>query len=87
MDSRSGQTVRRTTAARQQPDEPSTNEVNPYSKDDYYLRAEKIYLRSRTPQFGQWIKQTWLDIVTMLVLGAVGMAVSLPAALQVLFVV
>jgi hypothetical protein len=28
------------------------------------------------PTFGQWIKQSWVDIVTMLVTGVVGQVVS-----------
>lgn len=31
---------------------------------------------SRKPSFGQWIKHTWFDIVTMAVMGAIGLGVS-----------
>lgn len=32
---------------------------------------------SRRPTFGQWLKGTWLDIVTMACMGAIGLGVSL----------
>jgi diacylglycerol diphosphate phosphatase/phosphatidate phosphatase len=32
--------------------------------------------RNSRPTFGQWFKQTWIDIVTMIVLGAIGLGVS-----------
>lgn len=28
------------------------------------------------PMFGQWLKYTWLDILTMAVIGALGLGVS-----------
>ena len=31
------------------------------------------------PTFGQWLKVTWLDLLTMVVLGAVGLGVGDPA--------
>jgi diacylglycerol diphosphate phosphatase / phosphatidate phosphatase len=31
---------------------------------------------SRRPTFGQWLKGTWLDIVTMACMGAIGLGVS-----------
>ncbi|KAK0708834.1 phosphatidic acid phosphatase type 2/haloperoxidase [Apiosordaria backusii] len=37
-------------------------------------RSEKHYASSR-PSFGQWFKATWLDILTMAALGAVGLGV------------
>jgi hypothetical protein len=30
------------------------------------------------PSFGQWLKAVWLDIFTMVILGAIGLGVSLP---------
>jgi hypothetical protein len=38
-------------------------------------------LNSR-PTFGQWIKGTWLDILTMAALGAIGLGVSNPSNLN-----
>ncbi len=29
------------------------------------------------PRFGQWLRHTWLDILTMAAMGAVGLGVSL----------
>jgi diacylglycerol diphosphate phosphatase/phosphatidate phosphatase len=37
--------------------------------------------RNSRPTFGQWLKQTWIDIITMIILGAIGLGVS-PASLQ-----
>jgi hypothetical protein len=31
---------------------------------------------SRRPTFGQWLKCTWLDILTMAIMGAIGLGVS-----------
>jgi hypothetical protein len=31
---------------------------------------------SRRPSFGQWLKATWLDILTMAIMGAIGLGVS-----------
>lgn len=33
------------------------------------------YSMSKRPSFGQWLKYTWLDIVTMAVMGAIGLGV------------
>ena len=35
-----------------------------------------IYSMKTRPKFGQWLKYTWLDILTMAVMGAVGLGVS-----------
>lgn len=35
------------------------------------------YTMTTRPTFGQWLKYTWLDILTMAVLGAIGLGVSL----------
>lgn len=32
--------------------------------------------RNSRPTFGQWLKQTWIDIITMIILGAIGLGVS-----------
>lgn len=31
---------------------------------------------TRKPTFGQWLKVTWLDIVTMAIMGVIGLGVS-----------
>jgi diacylglycerol diphosphate phosphatase/phosphatidate phosphatase len=31
--------------------------------------------RNSRPTFGQWLKQTWIDIITMIILGAIGLGV------------
>lgn len=33
------------------------------------------YSMSTRPSFGQWLKHTWLDILSMAVLGAIGLGV------------
>ena len=35
------------------------------------------YTMSTRPKFGQWLKCTWLDIVTMAIMGAIGLGVRL----------
>lgn len=37
------------------------------------------HLNSRPP-FGQWLKATWLDILTMIIMGAIGLGVSIPSS-------
>lgn len=39
-------------------------------------RNEPYYSMSTRPTFGQWLKYTWLDIVTMAAMGAIGLGVS-----------
>ena len=34
------------------------------------------YTMTTRPTFGQWLKYTWLDILTMAALGAIGLGVS-----------
>lgn len=38
---------------------------------------------NRRPRFGQWLKATWLDILTMIVMGAIGLGVGPRAALEI----
>ncbi len=38
------------------------------------------------PGFGQWLKHTWLDIVTMAVMGAIGLGVRFLASSSLLLV-
>jgi len=42
-------------------------------------RQMEPYSMATRPTFGQWLKVTWLDLLTMVVLGAVGLGVSDPA--------
>jgi hypothetical protein len=35
------------------------------------------YSMATRPRFGQWLKVTWLDILTMVAMGAIGLGVSL----------
>ena len=42
---------------------PSRNHAEPYSM-------------TARPTFGQWLRHTWLDILTMVVMGAIGLGVS-----------
>lgn len=37
------------------------------------------YSMSTRPSFGQWLKYTWLDILSMAVLGAIGLGVGSPS--------
>lgn len=39
-------------------------------------RGPLILPYSSRPPFGQWLKATWLDILTMATMGAVGLVVS-----------
>lgn len=32
--------------------------------------------RNSRPTFGQWLKQTWVDLLTMIILGAIGLGAS-----------
>lgn len=34
------------------------------------------YSMAKRPSFGQWLKYTWLDILTMIAMGAIGLGVS-----------
>lgn len=39
-------------------------------------KGTPYYSMSSRPSFGQWLKHTWLDIVTMIIMGAIGLGVS-----------
>lgn len=41
----------------------------------------QAYSMARRPGFGLWLKHTWLDILTMAILGAVGLGVRPPPSL------
>lgn len=38
-------------------------------------RVAESYSMSKRPSFGQWLKYTWLDILTMAIMGAIGLGV------------
>ncbi|KAJ6440128.1 arylsulfotransferase (ASST) domain-containing protein [Purpureocillium lavendulum] len=38
-------------------------------------RVHEPYSMARRPTFGQWLKHTWLDILTMAIMGAIGLGV------------
>lgn len=40
------------------------------------VAASQTYSMSKRPSFGQWLKLTWLDILTMVIMGAIGLGVS-----------
>jgi diacylglycerol diphosphate phosphatase / phosphatidate phosphatase len=33
------------------------------------------YTMAHRPSFGQWLKHTWLDLLTMVIMGAIGLGV------------
>lgn len=39
-------------------------------------KGTPYYSMSTRPKFGQWLKHTWLDIVTMVIMGVIGLGVS-----------
>ena len=41
-------------------------------------RSHESYSMARRPTFGQWVKGTWLDVLTMAAMGALGLGVSPP---------
>jgi hypothetical protein len=42
-----------------------------------HARKEPLVLSMNTrPSFGQWLKVTWLDLVTMVIMGILGLGVS-----------
>ncbi|KAL6408885.1 phosphatidic acid phosphatase beta [Ilyonectria robusta] len=41
-----------------------------------HSRHHEPYSMSTRPTFGQWLKHTWLDILTMAIMGAIGLGVS-----------
>lgn len=46
------------------------------SRRDRHRRHHESYSMSKRPSFGQWLKLIWLDILTMIIMGAVGLGVS-----------
>lgn len=65
---------RRANAA-QHPDGPATQPAAVTRKQRGNKQPYNYSMATR-PSFGQWIKYTWLDILTMVVMGAIGLGVS-----------
>lgn len=51
------------------------NGTVPVTGEKHGRHHHEPYTMSRRPTFGQWLKGTWLDLLTMVVLGAVGLGV------------
>ncbi|KAK4225079.1 pap2 superfamily protein [Podospora fimiseda] len=51
----------------------NANDTAPVEKHRGY--HDEPYTMSSRPTFGQWLKGTWLDLLTMVVLGAIGLGV------------
>ncbi|KAJ1323598.1 diacylglycerol diphosphate phosphatase [Microdochium nivale] len=45
------------------------------SRHHHDKHQAKLYSMARRPTFGQWLKHTWLDILTMACMGAIGLGV------------
>lgn len=58
--------------ARQQP-----GHVRHEHKSSTHGNHEQYYTMATRPTFGQWLKHTLLDILTMAAMGAIGLGVSL----------
>jgi diacylglycerol diphosphate phosphatase / phosphatidate phosphatase len=39
---------------------------------------DNTYTMSHRPSFGQWLKATWLDILTFVIMGVIGLGVCRP---------
>lgn len=42
----------------------------------HHDKGTPYYSMNTRPSFGQWLKHTWLDIVTMVIMGVIGLGVS-----------
>lgn len=40
-----------------------------------HVKDTVAYPMAVRPSFGQWLKVTWLDIITMIIMGAIGLGV------------
>lgn len=56
-------------------DGPAAHTATTHSKH-HNDKGTPYYSMSSKPSFGQWLKHTWLDIATMIVMGAIGLGVS-----------
>lgn len=62
--------------AAQHPDGPATTQPATTTRTQRRNRQPYNYSMATRPSFGQWLKYTWLDIVTMAAMGAIGLGVS-----------
>jgi diacylglycerol diphosphate phosphatase/phosphatidate phosphatase len=46
--------------------------------DTHERKHPLVLSMNQRPPFGQWLKATWLDIVTMAAMGIIGLGVSTP---------
>lgn len=54
-----------------------TNATDSASTTGSHARKDPLVMNmSQRPTFGQWIKVTWIDLVTMAIMGMIGLAVS-----------
>lgn len=49
----------------------------PRTPRHHHSSSQPFYSMGTRPTFGQWLKWTWLDIITMAAMGAVGLGVCL----------
>ena len=70
---------RRTTNAGDQALPRHQRDVEKHRKSHQRYSIESGHLNVR-PSFGQWLKMTWLDIVTMICMGAIGLGVYMVSA-------
>lgn len=60
------------------PDGPATATTGHHKSTSAHNNGNQAYYSMATrPSFGQWLKFTWLDIVTMICMGAIGLGVSI----------
>lgn len=58
------------------PDGPATGTTGHKISRNHHGDNQAYYSMATRPSFGQWLKYTWLDIVTMICMGAIGLGVS-----------
>lgn len=56
-------------------DGPAGHAATTQPKHHHSDKGTPYYSMSTKPSFGQWLKHTWLDIVTMIIMGAIGLGV------------
>lgn len=57
------------------PSDPAHNTTTTTPRAHHEKRAPVVMNMSSRPSFGQWLKVTWLDLVTMAAMGAIGLGV------------
>lgn len=68
------------------PDGPVTDTTGHKTTKNHHKGNQVFYSTATRPTFGQWLKYTWLDIVTMVIMGVIGLGVrSVPDILISLF--